>query len=234
MDYLYLHGFASSPRSTKAQFLKQQFARVGQTLHILDLNQNDFAHLTLSRQIEQALMWIGDRPQVTIIGSSFGGLTACWIAERASVQTQIQRLVLLAPAFQFLNQWLPRLGAEAIAQWRETRWLSVYHYGRGEQLPLAYDFITDAQQYDERQLKTAVPTLILHGHHDDVISIQASRDYAAARSWTTLIELDSDHSLGSVQSQIWAAVQTFLKQPNLEVWHSAFGVPSAECRERRT
>ncbi|MEM6837814.1 MAG: YqiA/YcfP family alpha/beta fold hydrolase [Cyanobacteria bacterium P01_C01_bin.120] len=211
MDYLYLHGFASSPESQKAQFLKQQFAGVGRTLHILDLNQQDFAHLTLSRQIEQAIAWISDRPQVTVIGSSFGGLTACWLAERAAVQGQIWQLVLLAPAFQFLEQWLPRLGPKTIAQWSETGWLSVYHYGEGEQQPLAYDFMLDAQQYDECQLKTIVPTLILHGQRDDVISVQASRDYAKVRPWTTLIELDSDHSLCNVQPQIWTAVQAFLE-----------------------
>lgn len=213
MDYLYLHGFASSPRSQKAQFLRRQFASVGQTLHVLDLNQGDFAHLTLSRQIEQAIAWIGDRPQVTLIGSSFGGLTACWIAEQAAVKEQIQRLVLLAPAFQFLNQWLPRLGAETVEQWRETGWLSVYHYGHDKQLPLAYNFILDAQQYDESQLRTAMPTLILHGQYDDVIAVRASRDYVSDRPWATLIELDSDHSLGDVQPQIWAAMQLFL---NLE------------------
>ncbi|WP_204141217.1 YqiA/YcfP family alpha/beta fold hydrolase [Halomicronema sp. CCY15110] len=208
MEYLYLHGFASGPQSAKAQYLRQQFAQVGKTLHILDLNQGDFTHLTLSRQIEQAIAWIGDRPQVSLIGSSFGGLTAGWIAEQPQVSAQIQQLVLLAPAFQFLAQWLPRLGAETVAHWRETGRLAVYHYGQQQQVDLAYDFITDAQQYDEAMLQTALPTLIFHGRHDDVISIQASRDYAAHRPWVQLIELDSDHTLGNVQSTIWATLRS--------------------------
>ncbi len=210
MEYLYLHGFASSPQSAKAQFLKQQFASVGQTLHILDLNQEDFGHLTLSRQIDQTISWIGDRPHVTIIGSSFGGLTACWIAEQPTVQGQIQQLVLLAPAFQFLAQWLPRLGTETIDHWRETGWLSFYHYGQQQPLPLAYDFLEDAQRYDESQLQAEVPSLLLHGTHDDVITIQASRDYAATRPWVDLIELDSDHALANVQPEIWTSVESFL------------------------
>ncbi|NEQ43293.1 MAG: alpha/beta fold hydrolase [Leptolyngbya sp. SIOISBB] len=207
MEYLYLHGFASSPQSAKAQFLKQQFASVDETLQILDLNQDDFGHLTLSRQIDQAIAWIGDRPQVTVIGSSFGGLTACWMAEQPQVQGQIQQLVLLAPAFQFLEQWLPRLGPETIDHWRDTGWLSFYHYGQQQQLPLAYDFIEDAQRYDESQLQAEIPSLLLHGTHDDVITIQASRDYAATRPWVDLIELDSDHALVNVQAEIWAAIQ---------------------------
>lgn len=211
MEYLYLHGFASSPQSAKAQFLKQRFAQSGPTLHILDLNQGDFSHLTLSRQIQQAIAWIEHRPQVTIIGSSFGGLTACWIVEQPQVQTQIACLVLLAPAFQFLTQWLPRLGTAAVDHWRETGWMSIYHYGLNQPSPLAYDFVTDAQQYDEAQLQMAIPTLILHGQQDDVISIQASRDYAATRPWVRLVALNSDHALGNVSREIWASIQRFLQ-----------------------
>lgn len=211
MEYLYLHGFASSPQSAKAQFLKQQFEQSGATLHILDLNQGDFSHLTLSRQLQQAIAWIDRRPQVTIIGSSFGGLTACWLAEQSQVQSQIDRLVLLAPAFQFLKQWLPRLGTAAVDHWRETGWLSVYHYGLNQPLPLAYDFVIDAQQYDESQLRATIPTLILHGQQDDVINIQASRDYAATRPWTQLVALDSDHTLSHVSREIWESIQKFLQ-----------------------
>lgn len=210
MEYLYLHGFASGPQSAKAQFLRQQFENLEKQLHILDLNQGNFTHLTLSRQIEQAIAWISDRPRVTIIGSSFGGLTACWIAEQPQVSAQIKQLVLLAPAFRFLEQWLPRLGPETVNHWRETGRLSVYHYGQQQQLDLSYDFIIDAQQFDDLQLKMPIPTLIFHGRHDDVISIQASRDYAAQRAWVQLIELDSDHALGDVQATIWMTLRSRL------------------------
>ncbi|MBE7381695.1 MAG: esterase [Leptolyngbya sp. SIO1E4] len=213
MDYLYFHGFASSPQSAKAQFLKTRFQALGQPLHILDLNQNDFMHLTLSRQIQQGVEWIVGRDQVTLIGSSFGGLTAAWIAQQPSVNNQIQHLVLLAPAFQFLAQWLPRLGAETVTHWQTEGYLAVYHYGMAQKLPLAYTFVVDAQGYDEAHLKTPIPTLILHGRHDEVIDAQASRDYAALRPWVQLTEFDSDHSLANVHQPIWDAIQTFLALP---------------------
>ena len=209
-DYLYLHGFASSPQSKKAQFLKEKFASVGQTLHILDLDQNNFAYLTLSRQIQQGVDWISRRDRVALIGSSFGGLTAAWIAQHPSVQAKITRLVLLAPAFQFLAQWLPRLGSDAVAQWETEGWLSVYHYGQAKQLPLAYEFIVDAQRYDDTHLMIPVPTLILHGRQDEVIDVQASRDYTAHRPWVQLTEVDSDHSLSTAYKPIWEATQSFL------------------------
>lgn len=210
MDYLYLHGFASSPQSAKGQFLQARLQALGQSCHCLDLNQGDFAHLTLTRQIHQGAAWVRQRDRVTVIGSSLGGLTAAWIAQQPGLAASIHRLVLLAPAFQFLPQWLPRLGATTLSHWRATGWLSVYHYGTARQQPLSYEFVTDAQRYDDTQLTAPIPTLILHGRQDEVIDIQASRDYAAPRPWVDLVELAGDHSLTTVYDPLWAAIQRFL------------------------
>lgn len=215
MDYLYLHGFASSPQSSKAQFFKDRFAWMGQSLHILDLNQGDFTHLTLSRQIKQGVDWVTAHGPVTIIGSSLGGVTATWITQDPRTQGIVSDLILLAPAFQFLAQWLPRLGNATVDHWQAIGSLPIYHYGYQQQLPLAYDFVTDAQQYNEQDLDVPVPTLILHGRQDEVIDIQVSRDYARSRPWVKLRELESDHSLASVYPELWRAIATFIEAQNL-------------------
>ncbi|HIK39946.1 YqiA/YcfP family alpha/beta fold hydrolase [Thermoleptolyngbya sp. M55_K2018_002] len=213
--YCYLHGFASSPNSAKARYLGDRFRAAGLSLVIPDLNQNDFAHLTLSRQIAQVEALLPPPPEpVVLIGSSLGGLTAAWLGDSRSDlcgnrYLQVQKLVLLAPAFGFLDHWLPRLGPEQVAQWQETGFLSVYHYGDQAMRPLHYGFVLDAAMYDHSTLKRPVPTLILHGIRDDVIPVQSSRDYAATRPWVTLLELDSDHALTDQQDAIWQAVQTF-------------------------
>lgn len=176
-------------------------------MQIPDLNQDDFGQLTLSRQIQQVQPLI--QGNTILIGSSFGGLTACWLAEQATVQAKLQKLVLLAPAFNFLNQWLPRLGQPQIYQWQAQGWLKVYHYAYQQQLPLSYGFITDAKKYMDAQLKTPIPTLILHGQKDDVIAIAASRAYARDRTWVTLIELDTDHGMADATDQIWQHIRAF-------------------------
>ena len=209
--YVYLHGFASTPHSSKAQRLSDRFRSVGLPLTVPDLNQDDFAHLSLSRQLQQVEALLPPPPSpVVVIGSSFGGLTAAWLGDR---HPQIERVVLLAPAFGFLNQWLARLGADQIQQWQQTRFLSVYHYGQQQHVPLHYEFIADAARYGDQQLQRPIPTLIVHGIHDDVVPIQASQTYAAQRSWVELIELDSDHALTDQHDQIWAAVQAFCRLP---------------------
>lgn len=209
--YIYLHGFASSPQSAKARYLRDRFAALSLPLNVPDLNQGDFSHLTLTRQIQQVEAEFPPPPApITLIGSSFGGLAAAWLGQ---LHPQVERLILLAPAFQFLRHWLPKLGEEQLQRWQAEVYLPVYHYGQMKTLPLNYKFIVDVSQYEERQLQRSVPTLILHGRDDEVIPILASRDFAADRPWVQLLELDSDHALSNVQAEIWEAICRFCHLP---------------------
>lgn len=107
--HLYLHGFASSPNSTKALYFQQRYQEINTPLAIMDFNQPDFTNLSLSRQINQVTKvitekqesWEGQKihPQFILIGSSFGGLTASWVAHNNP--DKIKALILLAPAFNF-------------------------------------------------------------------------------------------------------------------------------------
>ena len=206
-DYFYLHGFASGPKSAKARFLGDRFREKQLDLQVLDLNDGDFPHLTLTRQVKQVRRVLSDR-STTIIGSSFGGLTAAWVGQN---NPQVDRLVLLAPAFQFMECWLPTLGASALERWKSTGMLSVYHFGEQKVLPLHYEFVLDCQQYSQTQLQRPIETLILHGIFDEVIPIQVSRDYASTRPWVKLIELESDHGLGDAMEGIWQEIQKFCR-----------------------
>ncbi|NET57629.1 MAG: alpha/beta fold hydrolase [Symploca sp. SIO2E6] len=207
MKFVYLHGFASSPESRKAVYLRQAFANRAISLEVPDLNQGDFSHLTITRQLRQVEMML---PQagtpVTLIGSSLGGLTSAWLGQKRS---QIQRLVLLAPAFGFLDHWLPQLGEAQLQQWQDSGYMPVYHYQEKRSLPLHYNFVEDARQYQSDELWRVVPTLILHGRHDETIPIDASRQYAKERSWVELIELTSDHYLKDVMPEIWQEIRNF-------------------------
>lgn len=210
MQFIYLHGFASSPDSAKAIYLREYFATHEIPLQILDLNLGDFSHLTITRQIEQVeKAFPADGMPITLIGSSLGGLTSAHTAQKHS---KVKQLVLLAPAFEFLTHWLPRLGEEKLREWQATGYLLTYHYGEKRELPLHYHFVEDARQYQETQLlQRPVPTLIFHGRHDEVIPITASRNYASDRPWVQLVEFDSDHALTDVMPQIWQAIQAFCK-----------------------
>ncbi|QLE42044.1 esterase [Nostoc sp. C052] len=210
-QYIYLHGFASSPHSAKARNISDRFTQIHTKLKIPDLNAGDFSQLTITRQIAQVTAeFNNDSTPVTLIGSSLGGLTAAHLGQQ---NLQVQRLVLLAPAFGFLSHWLPKLGDEEVQRWLQEKYIMVYHYGEERLIPLSYDFVIDAAQYQEKLLQRPISTLILHGKNDEVIPIEASRDFARSRPWVQLIELDSDHALGNVMEEIWQAIHLFCQLP---------------------
>ncbi|MEB3340718.1 YqiA/YcfP family alpha/beta fold hydrolase [Okeania sp.] len=212
--YFYLHGFASSPRSNKAMYLRDRFAEIDINLKIFDLNQNDFFNLTLTRQIHQVELEIEDKyTPIILIGSSFGGLTSSILAERNS---NIKAIILLAPAFNFLSYLQQNLGETAFKKWQQRGNYWIYHYGERHYSLLSYNFIIDLMRYQEKKLQRALSTLIFHGLNDDMIPVQASRDFAAQRDWVKLIEFDSDHALRNVLPKIWEEINQFIEAENKE------------------
>jgi len=66
---IYMHGFASSPQSTKAAFLAERLRRHGIELQCPDFNQPDFEHLTVTRmlgQVDEALAALPPGPVALI------------------------------------------------------------------------------------------------------------------------------------------------------------------------
>jgi uncharacterized protein len=205
--YIYLHGFASSPKSKKAIYLKDRFAKIGIKLEIPDLNQEDFTHLTLTRQISQtAALFNHSNTSITIIGSSFGGLTAVWLAEQ---YPQVEKLILLAPAFGFPGSWVNKFSQSELEQWQSSGYQNVYHYGENKLLPLHYEFLIDGHQYHLNTIRRSLPTIIIHGKNDDVVPIEVSYNYVSKHPQVKLIVLNSDHSLNDVQNIIWHEIQNF-------------------------
>ncbi|MDJ0580303.1 YqiA/YcfP family alpha/beta fold hydrolase [Crocosphaera sp.] len=207
LNYIYLHGFASSSQSLKAQKFKKLFASKNISLIIPDLNQNDFYNLTLTRQIEQISSYIENTPNsVVLVGSSLGALVSAFAAEK---QEKVKGIILLAPAFYFFSHWLESLDKATLNTWKSQGELSIYHYGYKQESLLSYQFIIDGKNYDETVLKRPVPTLIFHGKNDEVIPIKSSYNYAQNRKWVKLIELDSDHSLNDIIPDIWRDIQDY-------------------------
>ncbi len=205
--YIYLHGFSSGPGSTKAKYIQKHFTQMGIDLLVPDLNQDDFTHLTVSRQIAQIVdLFPPDGSSVTLIGSSLGGWIAAIIAQH---HPQVERLVLLAPAFDFLTHWLPKIGEQQLSLWEKTGYMSVYHHAIKDLVPLHYDFLVDAHKYPLAEIDRILPTLIIHGINDDVVPVSVSQDFARTHPWVELLEWDSDHQLTDKNEQIWQEIRRF-------------------------
>ena len=209
MRYFYLHGFASGPGTVKGQYYRTQFAKHGLSLILPDLNDGDFEHLTLTRQLMVIQKALGNCPEpVTLLGSSLGGLLAVLTAIQ---DERVQQLVLLAPAFQFFSRWSASAPPDFLLTWKEAKYTEVFHYGYRKICRLQYDILTDAAQYDEESLVRSIPTLIFHGTKDDVVPYSLSEKFSATRPWVELVLLDSDHQLTDVLETLWQKTASFLK-----------------------
>lgn len=203
--FVYLHGFASSPASRKAQYFRERFAAAGIELSIPHLDGGDFERMTLSSQLGVIARAAGGRP-VRLIGSSMGGYLAALYAAR---HPEVERVLLLAPAFDFRARWTAWQGAEKMDQWRRTGKLSVYHYAAGEEVALSYAMIEDAAAYEDFP-EVRQPALIFHGTRDDVVPWTLSERFARGRDNVILRPLDSDHELGDVLDRMWEEGSRFL------------------------
>ncbi len=57
---------------------------------------------------------------------------------------EVEKLVLLAPAFSFASRWPETLGDQAMEQWKRTNSLEVFHYAQNRVAELGYQLIEDA------------------------------------------------------------------------------------------
>jgi uncharacterized protein len=202
---IYLHGFASGPQSSKAQFIRARFAELGIHLEIPTLDHGDFENLTITGQLDVLAQVAGSEP-VTLIGSSMGGYLAALFAAR---HPQVTKLVLMAPAFGFARRWTERLGDESLKRWKETGFLSVFHYGQHAERNLSYRLIEDAFRYEDEP-GFAQPALILHGQNDETVPVGASIQFAAEHPNVRLEVLDSGHELLDVLDVIWDETRRFV------------------------
>lgn len=217
--YVWLHGFASSPASSKGRYVRARLAGRGVWLALPDLNQPSFRSLTVTRGLQQIDALV-DEPalrtrqapaKVVLFGSSLGGYTAA--AWAAAAKERCAALVLLAPAFALGQRWTLRMKPEDVARWRSEGALAFEHYAWGRKELLGREFLEDAERREEYPLPTA-PTLVLQGLRDDVVEPALAREFtrqmeAAGRS-VKLVELDEGHELNQDLPGLWRHIEEFL------------------------
>jgi hypothetical protein len=206
MRFVYLHGFASGPLSSKAQAFRESLTTERIQLEIPDLAQGDFEHLTISGQLG-AIDDLLQGESCRLVGSSMGGYLA---ALYAASHPEVDRLVLLAPAFGFAARWR-EMQSSSIERWNETNWLEVYHYGDKAIRRVHYELLEDASRFPGYPDFTQ-SALIFHGANDTVVPIDHSRRFASSHPNAALRELSSDHELLNVLPAITEEAVRFLAE----------------------
>ncbi len=205
---LYLHGFASSPASRKAQLFRKRFGEAGVDVEIPDLEEGSFRSLTISGQL-RVIERAAAGESVHLIGSSMGGYLAALYAAR---HPETRRLVLMAPAFGFARRWAASLGRQRVEEWRSTGMLEVFHYAAGGPAPLGWGLMEDALRYEDEPTVNR-PALVWHGIRDEVVPLEASRSFVVNNPNARLLAVDSDHELTDVAGLIAEQALEFLRAP---------------------
>lgn len=208
---VYLHGFASSPASSKAAWLGRELRQRGVGYECPDLNEPSFETLTVTRMIDQALTAVAAAPAgpVALIGASLGAYVAVHAAA-ADAGQRVDRLILLAPAFDFGGNRLTHLGPHSVADWRQAGKVTVFHYGAGETRDVGFGLYEDAAKYDGIDVSLALPMLVVQGRRDDVVDPAMVERWCAARPTAELHLVDDGHQLTDTMLFIWEQSRVFL------------------------
>jgi len=193
MNYIYLHGYISGPKSAKALYFKKLFNKKNIYLHIPDLNLPDFSELTINSQIQIVNTILKSvKGPVTLIGSSMGGFVSSIIAEN---NDRIKRLVLLAPAFGFIQDQKKLMGSEILKKWKQNGSIDVFHKYYGETQKLNYSFYKDASHFTTFSFSRNLPALVFHGLQDETIPWKRSLEYSHTHPDSKFILLHTNHSM---------------------------------------
>lgn len=207
--FVWLHGFASGPTSSKGRFVRARLLERGVDLQIPDLNEPAFFDLTVTRMLRTIDAIAGAAGPLVLFGSSLGGYAAAtWAATRPR---RCEALVLLAPAFDLAARWEKRMGASAAAVWEREGRFAFDHHARGRKQDLSFAFLADARAHDSFPLPRC-PALIIQGMRDDTVEPELAREFARRMgSGATLLEVDDGHELTADLPSLWRRIESFLQ-----------------------
>ena len=183
MRVLYLHGFASSARSSKAAF----FASSWQPRHRArdtGLQRAGFQHADdhADGRSGRASHRRASRRSRGL--DRFEPRRVRRGARRHAMARSWHRIVLLAPALDFGGNRMRSLGDRGLEEWRRPNRLDVFHHGYGRVMPVHYEPHADATRYDAMNARVEIPVQIFQGSRDDAVDpgpSSAGRAAAPAR-----------------------------------------------------
>ncbi|HJS67216.1 MAG TPA: alpha/beta fold hydrolase [Nitrospiraceae bacterium] len=205
---LFITGFLSKRWGNKSKALAEWCEEKGWGFCCYDVrgfgdSGGTFTDYTLSDWIADArsvLDSLKNGPPLTIVGNSLGG----WIAWLMAQEFQeIERLILIAPAFNMMGLRAQSIPAERCHEWHTAGWMPWDDEPAHRDFPLAWKWVEESEAYWKTSFDRLRPvnTTILHGLQDTVILPSGSSEFVKhllSRDPAFPIELDlipGDHRL---------------------------------------
>jgi pimeloyl-ACP methyl ester carboxylesterase len=207
---LFITGFLSKRWGNKSKALAQWCEEKNWGFCCYDVrgfgdSEGRFTDYTLSDWIADArvvLENIRNGPPITIVGNSFGGWIAWMMAQECSA---VEKLILIAPAFDAIGVRAREIPAERRTRWRETGWMPWDDEPAHKDWPLSWKWVEESEAYWKTSFDRLRPvkTAIVHGLQDTVILPNVSSEFVEqllARDPSFPVELHlvpGDHRLSS-------------------------------------
>jgi pimeloyl-ACP methyl ester carboxylesterase len=181
---LFITGFLSKRWGNKSKALAQWCEEKGWGFCCYDVrgfgeSGGTFTEYTLSDWIADArlvLNMLRDGPPITIVGNSLGGWIAWLMAQEYPV---VEKLVLIAPAFNMMGVRAQTISPERCQEWHRAGWMPWDDEPPHRDFPLAWKWVEESEVYWKTSFVRLRPvsTAILHGQQDSVILPQGSSQF---------------------------------------------------------
>lgn len=205
---IYLHGYASGPKSKKGLFFQEKIrSHFKEELFLADLNQPSFEYLSMQAQLDYISEYIATTDSL-LIASSLGAYIASLLAE--SFPERVKALILLAPAYDFVKRREVELGEAFLKNWEKEGFVGVEHHYYGEKRKLHYQIMTESKKFEKSAYKFQQNTLVFHGLKDELVPHQISQKYLGEKSNCQLFYVEDNHSLIDSLPFIWEKSKHFL------------------------
>lgn len=222
---LFITGFLSKRWGNKSKALAQWCQEQGWGFCCYDVrgfgdSEGTFTDYTLSDWIADArtvVTTLKDGPPLTIVGNSLGGWIAWLMAQELEL---VDRLLLIAPAFNMMGLRAKQISPERRQKWQSTGWMPWDDEPLHKDWPLSWKWVEESEAYWRTTFDRLRPvqTTILHGLQDTVILPDGSREFARRlldKAPTFPIDLNlipGDHRLSSPE-QVERFHQLMLHHP---------------------
>ncbi len=181
---LFITGFLSKRWGNKSKALAQWCEEKGWGFCCYDVrgfgdSDGQFTDYTLCDWIADAravISTLTSGPKISIVGNSLGG----WIAWMMAQEFQaIERLILVAPAFNMMGlraQSIPTVRRQA---WHTVGWMPWDDDPLHKEWPLSWKWVEESEAYWKTSFDRLRPvsTAILHGQEDSVILPSGSSQF---------------------------------------------------------
>jgi pimeloyl-ACP methyl ester carboxylesterase len=177
--FLFITGFLSKRWGNKSKALSQWCEEKGWEFCCYDVrgfgdSEGTFTDYTLSDWINDARavvkMLRQDAPSspLTIVGNSLGSWIAWLVAQECNV---VDELVLIAPAFNMMDERAKQIPDERRHAWHTAGWMPWDDDASHKDWPLSWRWVEESEQYWAQTFShlRRIKTTILHGLQDTVV-----------------------------------------------------------------